>query len=145
MKTRILATLLLWCSAVAVAQIPAIDSAPTTADLAKLSMVTAVDSGNAALSTMADSTARSLAVVWQSNEYTPAEALAAMGDKAVAIFQQHAAAVQYLWTDAARRAAFIAALQRHNVAFTISQNGAPVFTAMRPYTAHGDGTITLDD
>lgn len=144
MKTQLALTITL-IAALSNAQIPSIDSAPNSAELAKQSMISAVDGGNAALGQMADSTARSLAVVWESTEYTPAEALAAMGDKAVVIFTQHAAAVQYLWSDNARRAAFIAALQRHNVSYSIAQNGAPVFTAMLPYTAHPNGTITIND
>lgn len=141
MKTSLI---LIFCATCALSQIPTLQTAPTSADVARQTLAAVIDSGNASLQAIADNAARSLAVVWTPTGYTTTEALQALGTNASAIFAQHAAAIQYLWTDAARRNAFLAACARHNVTVSVGDNGAPVFGDMRPYTAHADGTITLD-
>lgn len=115
----------------------------TSADLAKQSMEQVVERGNASILSLADSTAAGMANVWKPVGYTSAEALAALGTNAQKIFNQHAAVVGYLWTDPLRRAALVAACQRHNVQLTTDGNGAPVFGDRLPITLHPDGSITL--
>ncbi len=123
--------------------LPSLEAAPTSADLAKQAMTQSLQAGNQSLLMLADSAARSMAGMWKPTRYTTAEALTALGTNAAAVFEQHAAVVGYLWSDAARRQAFISACQRHGVSVSVGENGAPFFADMKAYTVNQDGTISL--
>lgn len=146
MKHLILLVLLALFTVPAQAQniLPSLEAAPTSADIAKQSMVQTLQAGNQSLMMLADSAARSMAAMWKPTRYTTAEALAALGTNAAAVFEQHSAVVGYLWSDAARRQAFITACQRHGVSVSTGENGAPFFADMKAYTVNQDGSITLN-
>ena len=84
----------------------------------------------------------SLKRTWQPEGCTAAQVLAAMDTRGAVLFEQSAAAVAYLWPDAARRAEFIAACEREGLELTIVE-GLPVFPARQATTSHEDGTVTL--
>ncbi len=124
--------------------IPNIDTSPTAQQLAREVMAELITASNGALISLADNAARALANLWQSPSYTPAQALEVLGTRAATVFAQHAAAVQYLWLDAARRTEFLAACARHGVEVQISAEGVPSFPCILPMSYHPGGTITLD-
>lgn len=96
--------------------------------------------------------------LWCPNGTTTALMLAALGTRAVPLFEHHAAAVAELWGDAQKRLAFITLAFQHYVRVTADNASKPVFEKiikvrgqpdtyvpiMLPYTPHQDGTITLN-
>ena len=80
---------------------------------------------NRALNLLLEATTKSFDVVWENSARTPAQMIAAQGTEAVANFQDHARSVTYL--------------MQSGVTVPAKYQAAPL-----PYTAHSDGTITLD-
>lgn len=80
---------------------------------------------NRALDSLLEATKKSFDAVWENTARTPAQMIAAQGTAAVANFQDHARTVAYL--------------MQSGVTVPAKYQSAPL-----PYTAHADGTITLD-
>lgn len=80
---------------------------------------------NRALNLLLEATTKSFDAVWENSERTPAQMIAAQGTAAVANFQDHARAVAYL--------------MQSGIDVPAKYQAAP-----QPYTAHENGTITLD-
>jgi hypothetical protein len=80
---------------------------------------------NRALEMLSQAMQSSFDAVWNNPRQTPAQMIAAQGTAAVANFQDHARAVAYL--------------MQSGIDVPAKYQAAPL-----PYTAHADGTITLD-
>lgn len=122
--------------------LPTIAQQATPADVARQNLSNLIQMSNMSIIQMCESAARSMALIWKPSGYTTTDAFDIIDTNAAQLFQHHAETVQYLWSNAARKASFVQACRNHGVSVS-EVNGLPVFGDMLPIEFAQDGSVSL--